>query len=184
MVECWMLSVDGWRLSVECWWLNVDGWMLSVEWWWVMVDEGDGESLNFFKFTVDSKNFSFFIFHFSFLSLPLQPQTAKTGLNNEGRLAEWSIALDSKSGIPFSGIGGLNPSPSATEKATAEVAFSLFQPVVRCRYLPSKSLVVTTVIVSFHLVVVCCKDSDIIWNNKILCFFFPEKAMRETWKKV
>lgn len=31
-----------------------------------------------------------------------------------GRLAEWSNALDSKSGIPLSGIGGLNPSSSAS----------------------------------------------------------------------
>ena len=30
-----------------------------------------------------------------------------------GRLAEWPNALDSKSGIPFLGIGGLNPSSSA-----------------------------------------------------------------------
>ena len=31
----------------------------------------------------------------------------------QGRLAEWPNALDSKSGIPITGIGGLNPSSSA-----------------------------------------------------------------------
>ena len=33
-----------------------------------------------------------------------------------GRLAEWPNALDSKSGIPFLGIGGLNPSSSANKR--------------------------------------------------------------------
>ena len=46
---------------------------------------------------------------------------------NSGRLAEWPNALDSKSGIRFPRIGGLNPSSSASWVSVIVVGACLLQ---------------------------------------------------------